>query len=107
MIIYAWMAEVSIAKLFFAGFLPGFIACAAMMGLCYYYARKYNLPVERELSLREVGRTTGEGEFAIREVGRTTVQSFWALLIPVVIWVGILGGIATATEVAALAVLAA
>jgi tripartite ATP-independent transporter DctM subunit len=93
MIIYAWMAEVSIAKLFFAGFLPGFITCVAMMGLCYYYARKYNLPVEQK--------------FSLREVGRSTLQSFWALFIPVVIWVGILGGIATATEVAALAVVAA
>jgi C4-dicarboxylate transporter DctM subunit len=93
MIIYAWMAEVSIAKLFFAGFLPGIIACLAMMGLCYYYARKLNLPVEKE--------------FSIREVGRSTVQAFWALMIPIVIWVGILGGIATATEVAALAVVAA
>ena len=93
MIIYAWMAEVSIAKLFFAGFLPGFIACVAMMGLSYYYARKYNLPKEKS--------------FSIREVGRSTVHAFWALLIPVVIWVGILGGIATATEVAALAVVAA
>jgi tripartite ATP-independent transporter DctM subunit len=93
MIIYAWMAEVSIAKLFFAGFLPGIIACLAMMGLCYYYARKLNLPVEQK--------------FSLREVGRCTVQSFWALFIPIVIWVGILGGIATATEVAALAVLAA
>jgi C4-dicarboxylate transporter, DctM subunit len=93
MIIYAWMAEVSIAKLFFAGFLPGLIACLGMMGLCYYYARKYNLPMEQK--------------FSIREVGRSTVQAFWALFIPVVIWVGILGGIATATEVAALAVVAA
>jgi tripartite ATP-independent transporter DctM subunit len=93
MIIYAWMAEVSIAKLFFAGFLPGFIACVAMMGLCYYYARKYNLPKETK--------------FSFREVGRSTVQAFWALTIPIVIWVGILGGIATATEVAALAVVAA
>lgn len=93
MIIYAWMAEVSIAKLFFAGFLPGFIACASMMGLCYYYARKYNLPVEQK--------------FSVREVGRSTVNAFWALFIPVVIWVGILGGIATATEVAALAVVTA
>src|SRR5688572_24553606 len=93
MIIYAWMAEVSIAKLFFAGFLPGVIACVAMMGLCYYYARKYNLPKETS--------------FSLREVGRTTLEAFWALFIPVVIWVGILGGIATATEVAALAVLAA
>ena len=93
MIIYAWMAEVSIAKLFFAGFLPGFIACVSMMGLCYYYARKYNLPMEKN--------------FSLREVGRSTVQAFWALTIPLVIWVGILGGIATATEVAALAVVAA
>jgi tripartite ATP-independent transporter DctM subunit len=93
MIIYAWMAEVSIAKLFFAGFLPGIIACLAMMGLAYYYARKYNLPVEQK--------------FSVREVGRSTVNAFWALTIPLVIWVGILAGIATATEVAALAVLAA
>ena len=93
MIIYAWMAEVSIAKLFFAGFLPGFIACVAMMGLCYYYARKFNLPKEKR--------------FSLREVGRSTLHAFWALSIPVVIWVGILGGIATATEVAALAVVAA
>jgi C4-dicarboxylate transporter DctM subunit len=93
MIIYAWMAEVSIAKLFFAGFLPGVIACGAMMALCYYYARKYSLPVE--------------SRFSVREVGRSTAKAFWALFIPVVIWVGILGGIATATEVAALAVVAA
>ncbi len=93
MIIYAWMAEVSIAKLFFAGFLPGIIAGVSMMALAYYYARKLNLPVEQK--------------FSIKEVGRSTVSAFWALFIPVVIWVGILGGIATATEVAALAVLAA
>ena len=93
MIIYAWMAEVSVAKLFFAGFLPGFIACAAMMGLCYYYARKYDLPVEQG--------------FSLRAVGRSTMQAFWALMIPIVIWGGIFLGIATATEVAALAVLAA
>lgn len=93
MIIYAWMAEVSIAKLFFAGFLPGVLTCVAMMGLCYYYARKYNLPVEQK--------------FSLRAVGRSTAHAFWALTIPLVIWVGILGGIATATEVAALAVVAA
>ncbi len=93
MIIYAWMAEVSVAKLFFAGFLPGFIACGAMMALCYYYARKYNLPVEQG--------------FSLRAVGRSTVHAFWALMIPIVIWGGIFLGIATATEVAALAVLTA
>jgi len=93
MIIYAWMAEVSVAKLFFAGFLPGFIAAGCMMALCYYYARKLNLPVEQN--------------FSLRQVGKSTVAAFWALFIPMVIWGGILLGIATATEVAALAVLAA
>jgi C4-dicarboxylate transporter, DctM subunit len=93
MIIYAWMAEVSVAKLFFAGFLPGFIACVSMMGLSYYYARKYNLPMEQR--------------FSLRLVGKSTAQAFWALFIPIVIWGGIFLGIATATEVAALAVVAA
>jgi C4-dicarboxylate transporter DctM subunit len=93
MIIYAWMAEVSVAKLFFAGFLPGFIACVSMMGLSYYYARKYQLPVEQR--------------FSPRLVGKSTAQAFWALFIPIVIWGGIFLGIATATEVAALAVVAA
>jgi C4-dicarboxylate transporter DctM subunit len=93
MIIYAWMAEVSVAKLFFAGFLPGFIACASMMGLSYYYARKLNLPVEQK--------------FSLNEVGKSTARAFWALFIPIVIWGGIFLGIATATEVAALAVIAA
>lgn len=93
MIIYAWMAEASVAKLFFAGFLPGFLAGGAMMALSYYYARKYNLPVEQK--------------FSFRQVGKSTIEAFWALFIPIVIWGGILLGIATATEVAALAVLAA
>jgi C4-dicarboxylate transporter DctM subunit len=93
MIIYAWMAEVSVAKLFFAGFLPGFIACGCMMALSYYFARKYRLPVEQK--------------FSLLAVGKTTAQAFWALFIPIVIWGGIFLGIATATEVAALAVIAA
>jgi tripartite ATP-independent transporter DctM subunit len=48
-----------------------------------------------------------EQKFSIRAVGRSTLSAFWALFIPAVIWAGILGGVATATEVAALAVLAA
>ncbi len=93
MIIYVWMAETSVAKLFVVGFLPGFIACGAMMVLSYYYARKYNLPVEQK--------------FSMRQIGKSTLEAFWALSIPAVIWGGIFLGIATATEVAALAVLAA
>lgn len=92
MIIYAWMAEVSIGKMFFAGFVPGFFACAMMGALCYYYARKLDLP--------------REASFSIMRVGRATKDAFWALSIPVVIFGGIFLGIATATEVAALAAVA-
>ena len=93
MIIYAWMAEESVARLFIAGFVPGFLAGGCMMLLSYYYARKYNFPVE--------------DAFSLRRVGAATLESTWALLIPVVIWGGFLLGIATATEVAALAAAAA
>jgi tripartite ATP-independent transporter DctM subunit len=93
MIIYAWMAETSVAKLFLAGFLPGFIACGAMMLVVYYYARKLSLPVEQR--------------FDLRVVGAATVRAGWALSIPVIIWAGIFLAVATATEVGALAVLAA
>jgi len=93
MIIYAWMAEVSVTKLFLAGFAPGFLGGGLMMVLCYYYARRYNYPVEQR--------------FSLRHVGQTTVQAGWALAIPLVIWGGIFLGIATATEVAALAAVAA
>lgn len=93
MIIYAWMAEVSVGKMFFAGFVPGFFAGGTMMALCYYYARKLQLPREASFSLARVGG-------AIRD-------AFWALIIPVVIFGGIFAGIATATEVAALAAVAA
>ncbi len=61
--------------------------------LSYYYARKFNLPVEQK--------------FSLRQVGISTLHAFWALSIPLVIWGGIFLGIATATEVAALAVIAA
>ena len=93
MIIYAWMAEESVAKVFLAGFLPGFLGGGLMMALCYYYARRYNYPVEERFSL-------------IR-VAETSVEAGWAMGIPTVIWGGIFLGVATATEVAALAAVAA
>jgi C4-dicarboxylate transporter, DctM subunit len=93
MILYAAMAEVSVVQMFVAGILPGVVGGTGLMGLCYYYARKYNFPVEQVFQLRRV-RT------ALRE-------SVWALFMPIIILGGIFGGFVTATEGAALAVLAA
>jgi C4-dicarboxylate transporter, DctM subunit len=93
MILYAVMAGTSVVQLFVAGIVPGLIAGFLMMGLCHWYAVRYNWPVE------EV--------FQLRKLWRSFKEAFWALTLPLIILGGIFGGIVTATEGAALAVVAA
>ncbi len=93
MIIYAAMADTSVVKLFVAGVVPGIIGGGLMMLLSYGFARRRNYPVESAFSLAGLWAALKQG--------------FFALLIPLVIWGGIFGGIATATEVGGLAALAA
>ncbi|MCO7230891.1 MULTISPECIES: TRAP transporter large permease [unclassified Cobetia] len=93
MILYGAIADTSIVKLFVAGIIPGILGGLGLAMLCYYYARKYNMPREAAFSLSTLGK-------AFRE-------AFWALTLPVIILGGIFGGFVTATEGAGLAVLAA
>jgi tripartite ATP-independent transporter DctM subunit len=93
MLLYAAMAQVSPVQMFVAGIIPGVIGGVGLMGLCYHYARKYNFPVEETLQLRRVAQAAKEAA--------------WAVLMPVIILGGIFGGFVTATEGAALAVVAA
>jgi tripartite ATP-independent transporter DctM subunit len=93
MILYAAMAQESAVKLFVAGIIPGVIGGLALMALCFYYAWKYDFPIEQK--------------FQITRLGQALKEATWALVMPVVILGGIFGGFVTATEGAALAVLAA
>jgi tripartite ATP-independent transporter DctM subunit len=93
MILYAVMAETSVVQLFVAGIVPGVIGGAGLMAMAYFFARRYDLPVEERFSWRRVGTTARE--------------ALWAFLLPVIILGGIFGGVVTATEGAALAVVAA
>jgi C4-dicarboxylate transporter, DctM subunit len=93
MILYAVMADTSVVQLFVAGIVPGVLAGLSMMALCYWYAKRHNYPVE------EV--------FQWQKVKSTFKDAAWAFLLPVIILGGIFGGVVTATEGAALAVLAA
>jgi len=93
MILYAAMAQESAVKIFVAGIIPGVIGGLGLMALCFYYAWKYNFPVEQHFNLCKLAQAAREAT--------------WALVMPVVILGGIFGGFVTATEGAAVAVLAA
>lgn len=93
MILYAVMAETSVVQLFVAGIVPGIIGGLGLMAMAYWFARRYNLPIEQRFSWPEVRRTARE--------------AMWAFTLPMIILGGIFGGFVTATEGAALAVVAA
>jgi tripartite ATP-independent transporter DctM subunit len=93
MILYAVMADASVVQLFVAGVIPGIIGGLLLMGLCYWYAVRYDYPVEEVFQLKRLWHTFKDAALAF--------------LLPVIILGGIFGGIVTATEGAALAVVAA
>ncbi len=92
MIIYAFVVgQVSIGGLFLAGVIPGLLMGLGMMAIVYVIARKR-------------GYATTRRRASLREIAKAFVEAIWALLMPVIILGGILGGIFTATEAAAVAV---
>jgi len=93
MILYAVMAETSVVQLFVAGIVPGILGGLGLMATAYWLARRYNLPREEA--------------FSVARVFRTARAALWAFLLPIIILGGIFGGVVTATEGAALAVVAA
>ena len=91
LIIYAVLANQSVEKLFMAGFLPGLLTTAALMIMCSILSHKRNYPSEPKRS------------WSYR--ARSFKKSFWALLTPVIILVGIFTGYFTPTEAAVVAAL--
>lgn len=93
MILYATSANTSVEKLFVAGVVPGVMGAAGLMGVAYYFARRYDLPREEA--------------FSGRRLWVAFVDALPTFALPVIILGGIFGGYVTATEAAGLAVLAA
>ena len=91
MIIAATLTGLSVGKLFLAGAIPGLLLGASLLGYTAYVARRRGYPKHARSSWRAVGRSLRE--------------TFWALLMTVVILYGILGGLFTPTEASVVAVL--
>ena len=89
LILYGIVAEQSVPRLFLAGILPGLLQAGAFFAWVFYYARKHNFP--REPSLPMLTRL------------RVTWRAVPALSVPVVVLVGIYGGLVTVTEAAVVA----
>jgi C4-dicarboxylate transporter, DctM subunit len=89
LILYGIVAEQSVPRLFLAGILPGLLQAGAFFAWVWYDARRRNFPKEPAQPLAE--------RLAV------TVRALPALAVPVIVLVGIYGGIVTVTEAAALA----
>ena len=83
--------SISISALFIAGVLPGLLLGLCLIILCLYIAKKRDFPKGRVIPFRE----------AIK----ISVDALWGMMTMVIILGGILSGIFTATESAAIAVL--
>jgi C4-dicarboxylate transporter DctM subunit len=91
MIIYGSMAGVSIGKLFIGGVIPGLLIGISLMLLVAILVRRSSFAVPT---------TT----FSFQKIVGTSISAAWALVMPVVIVGGILGGIMTPTEAGIVAV---
>ena len=92
MVIYATTAGgISVGSLFLAGYIPGALLALSLMIGSYIISVKRNYPKGDKFNFKNL----------IRQIG----VSFWALAAVVIVVVGVVAGVFTATESAAIAVI--
>jgi len=90
MVVYAIATGLSIGPLFLGGAIPGIILGLSLLVPCWIISKRRNYPKHEA--------------FGVRKIMRAGFGAFWALLMPLIIIGGVLGGVMTVTESAAIAV---
>ncbi|UIJ36801.1 TRAP transporter large permease [Desulfobaculum bizertense] len=94
MIVFGYLTGASIGKLFAAGILPGVLMGLSLIGMTVLLAKRQGLAA-----------VTAPEPFSARKILSTGRRAVFALGAPAIILGGILGGVFTATESAAVAVI--
>lgn len=95
-ILFAQSSGASVSNLFKAGIIPGILIAVILMGYSVYYCIKNG--EDKEAIARVVKPLHDKG------FGKVFLESFWALLTPVIILGSIYSGIASPTEAAVISV---
>lgn len=90
MIVYAAVSGTSVAALFIAGIVPGFLLGFALMFICWMVAKRNGFPRHRH-------------PFSLAVFSRDLGKAVPALLMPVLVLGALITGVATVTEVSVLA----
>lgn len=91
MVVYAIIAQESVGQLFLGGIIPGIMVGLSQLIIVWYIAQRRNYPTE-------------EVPFTLKEAKRQARRSAAVLVMPFLIVGAVVGGVATPTETAALAV---
>ena len=94
MVVLAMVCDLSVGAMFLGGIVPGLIASVLLMVTHWLYAR------------RDPERYTDGEPFSIPRLGQAFVTAIPALVLPLIIVGGIVGGVVTPTEAGVLAVVA-
>lgn len=90
LIMFAFVCECSVGRMFAAGYLPGLLCMIFQMMYVYYVAKKRGYRGSRDKMA------------SLKELGRLCMSAIWALVIPFGLLFALRGGVFTATEAGAI-----